>query len=88
MLFSFTTAPGREAAEATKLKEVAPFVLKNPYLPPEILANVLSMLIALLPLESAFDAIKSEDLQGAVSSLTSHANEEVKRLAGELKVKL
>lgn len=38
--------------------------------------------------ESAFDAIKSEDLQGAVSSLTSHANEEVKRLAGELKVKL
>ncbi|XP_050717360.1 rap1 GTPase-GDP dissociation stimulator 1-like isoform X1 [Eriocheir sinensis] len=88
LALTFTTAPGREAAEATKLKEVAPFVLKNPYLPPEILANVLSMLIALLPLESAFDAIKSEDLQGAVSSLTSHANEEVKRLAGELKVKL
>lgn len=46
----FTTTPGREAAGATKLKEVAPFVLKNHYLSPEILANVLSMLTALLPL--------------------------------------
>lgn len=38
--------------------------------------------------ESAIEAIKNEDLQGAVSSLTSHANEEVKKLAEELKVKL
>lgn len=34
------------------------------------------------------DAIKSDDLQGAVSSLTSHANEEVKKLAEGLKEKL
>lgn len=50
LALTFATAPGREAAEATKLKEVVPFVLKKPYLPPEILANVLTMLIALLPL--------------------------------------
>lgn len=38
--------------------------------------------------ESAVDAIKSEDLQGAVTALTSHANEEVKKLAEVLKEKL
>ena len=50
LTLAFNIAPGREAAGATKLKEVAPFVLKNPYLPPEILSNVLSMLTSLLPL--------------------------------------
>ncbi|XP_045135546.1 rap1 GTPase-GDP dissociation stimulator 1-like isoform X3 [Portunus trituberculatus] len=88
LTLAFSTEPGREAAGSTKLKEVAPFVLKNPYLPPEILCNVLSMLVALLPLESAVDAIKSDDLQGAVTALTNHANEEVKKLSGVLKEKL
>lgn len=50
LALTFTNESGREAAGATKLKEVTPFVLKNSYLPPEILANVLSMLTALLPL--------------------------------------
>ncbi|KAG0729258.1 Rap1 GTPase-GDP dissociation stimulator 1 [Chionoecetes opilio] len=85
---AFTSVPGREAAGATKLKEVVPFVLKNPYLPPEILCNVLSMLTALLPLESAVEAIKSEDLAAAVTTLTTHAHEDVKRLAEGLKDKL
>ncbi|KAK8747197.1 hypothetical protein OTU49_016673 [Cherax quadricarinatus] len=88
LVLVFGTVVTGNVVEKTKLAEVATFVLKNPYLPPEIMSNVLSMMIALSANETALESVKTDDLRTAVSELTSHNNEQVKNLAGALKEKL
>ncbi|KAG7160979.1 Rap1 GTPase-GDP dissociation stimulator 1-A-like [Homarus americanus] len=88
LVLVFGTAVTDSVVEKTKLAEVVTFVVKNPYLPPEILANVLSMMTALSANATALESIKTDDLRTAVKELSSHANEQVKNLAVALTEKL
>lgn len=47
LVLVFSSVVDPEVVEKTKLPQVATYVLNNPNLPPEILANVLSMLTAI-----------------------------------------
>lgn len=88
LVLVFGTVISENVVEETKLAEVVTFVLKKSYLPPEVVANVLSMMTALSANESALDSLKIDNLRTVVDGLTSHANEQVKNLAAALKEKL
>ncbi|KAK3876221.1 hypothetical protein Pcinc_018972 [Petrolisthes cinctipes] len=83
------TDAGREAAAATPLlKTVAPQVLRNTYLPPEILVNTLTFLTTLATHEKARESMKTDEMREGVAVLSSHASDHVKSLAQDLKAKL
>ncbi|XP_045609415.1 rap1 GTPase-GDP dissociation stimulator 1 isoform X1 [Procambarus clarkii] len=88
LVLVFGTVVTGNVVEKTKLPEVVTFVLKNPYLPPEIMSNVLSMMTALSANEPALESVKTDDMRAAVEELATHSNEQVKTLAVALKEKL
>ncbi|KAK7086367.1 Rap1 GTPase-GDP dissociation stimulator 1 [Halocaridina rubra] len=88
LVLIFAKEVKKDMVENTKLTEVLPFVLNNPNLPAEILANVMSMMTALSANEEAFELLKNEAIKAAIEKHASHENDQVKTLATALKEKV
>ncbi|XP_027228646.1 rap1 GTPase-GDP dissociation stimulator 1 isoform X2 [Penaeus vannamei] len=88
LVLVFSSVVDPEVVEKTKLPQVATYVLNNPNLPPEIVANVLSMLTAIAGKDTGIECLKKDELKTAIDALTAHANEQVKTLSTALKEKL
>lgn len=90
LVLAFAKDVQKEMVENTKLVEVLTFVLGNPspYLPVEIVVNILSMMTALSADEPTFELLKTEQLKEAVEKYSEHENEQIKSLATALKEKM
>ncbi|XP_076034055.1 visceral mesodermal armadillo-repeats isoform X2 [Oratosquilla oratoria] len=62
-------------------------VAGNPH-PPEILANILSLMVTLTTNETTCKYISTDEIRTVIKKLNSHTNEQVKELAGTLEEKL
>ncbi|XP_064087915.1 rap1 GTPase-GDP dissociation stimulator 1-B-like [Macrobrachium nipponense] len=90
LVLAFAKDVQKEMVENTKLVEVLTFVLGNPspYLPVEIVVNILSMMTALSADEPTFELLKTEQLKEAMAKYSEHENEQIKSLATALKEKM